>query len=67
LETLCCDQCPISDIADSSLVLILILIFYGDLCSGLVTPGGFASVPAGMETPELIELRKKKIEEGIDG
>uniref|UniRef100_A0A8C4QY27 Splicing factor 3b, subunit 2 n=1 Tax=Eptatretus burgeri TaxID=7764 RepID=A0A8C4QY27_EPTBU len=35
--------------------------------SGLVTPGGFASVPAGMETPELIELRKKKIEEGIDG
>lgn len=36
-------------------------------CSGLITPGGFSSVPAGMETPELIELRKKKIEEAMDG
>ncbi|XP_060548615.1 splicing factor 3B subunit 2-like [Pantherophis guttatus] len=35
--------------------------------SGLITPGGFPSVPAGMETPELIELRKKKIEEAMDG
>uniref|UniRef100_A0AAQ4S716 Splicing factor 3b, subunit 2 n=1 Tax=Gasterosteus aculeatus aculeatus TaxID=481459 RepID=A0AAQ4S716_GASAC len=35
--------------------------------SGLITPGGFTSVPAGMETPELIELRKKKIEEAMDG
>ncbi|XP_044775512.1 splicing factor 3B subunit 2 isoform X4 [Neomonachus schauinslandi] len=35
--------------------------------SGLITPGGFSSVPAGMETPELIELRKKKIEEAMDG
>ncbi|KAM5137729.1 splicing factor 3B subunit 2 [Mantella aurantiaca] len=35
--------------------------------SGLITPGGFSSVPAGMETPELIELRKKKNEEAIDG
>lgn len=24
-------------------------------------------MPAGMETPELIELRKKKIEEAMDG
>lgn len=37
------------------------------LRSGLITPGGFSSVPAGMETPELIELRKKKIEEAMDG
>lgn len=37
------------------------------LLSGLITPGGFSSVPAGMETPELIELRKKKIEEAMDG
>lgn len=37
------------------------------LSSGLITPGGFSSVPAGMETPELIELRKKKIEEAMDG
>ncbi|XP_034475284.1 splicing factor 3B subunit 2 [Drosophila innubila] len=29
---------------------------------GLVTPSGLASVPTGMETPENIELRKKKIE-----
>ncbi|XP_054130235.1 splicing factor 3B subunit 2 [Melozone crissalis] len=35
--------------------------------SGLITPGGFSSVPAGMETPEVIELRKKKIEEAMDG
>ncbi|NP_001098747.1 splicing factor 3B subunit 2 [Danio rerio] len=38
-----------------------------DSHSGLITPGGFSSVPAGMETPELIELRKKKIEEAMDG
>lgn len=35
--------------------------------SGLITPGGFSSVPTGMETPELIELRKKKIEEAMEG
>ncbi|TRZ20881.1 hypothetical protein HGM15179_006216 [Zosterops borbonicus] len=35
--------------------------------TGLITPGGFSSEPAGMETPELIELRKKKIEEAMDG
>ncbi|KAF4793884.1 splicing factor 3B subunit 2 [Turdus rufiventris] len=35
--------------------------------SGLITPEGFSSVPAGIETPELIELRKKKIEETMDG
>ncbi|XP_030636702.1 splicing factor 3B subunit 2 [Chanos chanos] len=38
-----------------------------DRYSGLITPGGYSSVPAGMETPELIELRKKKIEEAMDG
>lgn len=41
--------------------------FYFSPHSGLITPGGFSSVPAGMETPELIELRKKKIEEAMDG
>ncbi|KAL2309017.1 LOW QUALITY PROTEIN: hypothetical protein Nmel_005195 [Mimus melanotis] len=35
--------------------------------SGLITPGAFSSVPTGLETPELIELRKKKIEEAMDG
>lgn len=29
---------------------------------GLVTPSGLTSVPAGMETPDNIELRKRKIE-----
>ncbi|XP_072314697.1 splicing factor 3B subunit 2 [Eucyclogobius newberryi] len=41
--------------------------FFTPAESGLITPGGFSSVPAGMETPELIELRKKKIEEAMDG
>ncbi|XP_050305911.1 splicing factor 3B subunit 2 [Anthonomus grandis grandis] len=34
---------------------------------GLVTPSGITSIPAGMETPEAIELRKKKIENEMDG
>ncbi|KAJ4948942.1 hypothetical protein JOQ06_020463 [Pogonophryne albipinna] len=41
--------------------------FFTPADSGLITPGGFTSIPAGMETPELIELRKKKIEEAMDG
>uniref|UniRef100_A0A3Q2UNX0 Splicing factor 3b, subunit 2 n=1 Tax=Fundulus heteroclitus TaxID=8078 RepID=A0A3Q2UNX0_FUNHE len=41
--------------------------FFTPADSGLITPGGITSVPAGMETPELIELRKKKIEEAMDG
>uniref|UniRef100_A0A8C3P345 Splicing factor 3b subunit 2 n=1 Tax=Cyanoderma ruficeps TaxID=181631 RepID=A0A8C3P345_9PASS len=35
--------------------------------SGLTTPGGLSLVPAGMKTLELTELRKKKIEEAMDG
>ncbi|XP_076258581.1 splicing factor 3b subunit 2 [Rhynchophorus ferrugineus] len=34
---------------------------------GLVTPSGITSIPAGMETPEAIELRKKKIESEMEG
>ncbi|XP_066903922.1 splicing factor 3B subunit 2 [Halyomorpha halys] len=34
---------------------------------GLITPSGITSVPAGMETPDIIELRKKKIEAEMDG
>lgn len=34
---------------------------------GLITPSGISSIPAGMETPETIELRKKKIEAEIEG
>ena len=33
---------------------------------GLVTPSGLTSVPAGMETPDTIELRKKKIENEME-
>ncbi|CAG0888147.1 unnamed protein product [Darwinula stevensoni] len=42
----------------------------GLVTPGLVTPSGMASIPslpAGMETPELIELRKKKIETEMEG
>ncbi|XP_066598157.1 splicing factor 3B subunit 2 [Prorops nasuta] len=34
---------------------------------GLVTPSGITSIPAGLETPETIELRKKKIESEMEG
>ena len=34
---------------------------------GLITPSGLTSIPAGMETPETIELRKKKIEAEMEG
>ncbi|KAK6997662.1 splicing factor 3B subunit 2-like isoform X2 [Biomphalaria glabrata] len=33
---------------------------------GLMTPGGITSVPVGMETPDQIELRKKRIEDSMD-
>lgn len=32
----------------------------------LVTPSGLTSIPAGMETPDMIQLRKKKIEEAME-
>ena len=47
---------------------VLISIVY--LCSsfsGLITPSGLTSVPTGLETPEMIELRKKTIEESMEG
>lgn len=34
---------------------------------GLVTPLGITSVPPGMETPDIIELRKKKQETDLEG
>ncbi|KAK2707820.1 splicing factor 3B subunit 2-like [Artemia franciscana] len=34
---------------------------------GLETPSGVTSVPLGLETPEMIELRKKRIEQEIEG
>lgn len=34
---------------------------------GLVTPSGLSSVPTGMETPDMIELRKRKIEAEMEG
>lgn len=33
---------------------------------GTATPGGMASIPPGLETPGLIELRKRKIEEEME-
>ena len=35
-------------------------------CRGLITPSGVTSVPVGMETPDAIELRKKRIEDAMD-
>jgi splicing factor 3B subunit 2 len=34
---------------------------------GLQTPSGFSSVPAGLETPNMIELRKNRIEQDMEG
>lgn len=34
---------------------------------GLVTPSGLTSIPTGMETPDMIELRKRKIETDMEG
>lgn len=42
--------------------LILNLLFF----LRLVTPSGITSVPMGMETPDMIELRKKRIEDAMD-
>ncbi len=37
------------------------------LCfSGLITPSGVTSVPIGVETPDMIELRKRHIEDAMD-
>ncbi|XP_071832947.1 uncharacterized protein [Apostichopus japonicus] len=33
---------------------------------GLITPSGLSSIPTGLETPEMIELRKKNIEDTMD-
>ena len=43
------------------------LFFFLSFCSGLITPSGLTSIPAGMETPDMIELRKRKnIEEAME-
>lgn len=34
---------------------------------GLITPSGVTSIPAGLETPEMIELRKRKVETEMEG
>lgn len=36
------------------------------VAEGLVTPSGITSIPAGLETPETIELRKRKIESEME-
>merc|ERR1712150_367571 len=40
------------------------LVTPGD--AGLVTPSGVSSVPIGVETPDMIELRKRRIEDAMD-
>jgi len=34
--------------------------------TGLVTPSGVTSVPVGVETPDMIELRKRRIEDAME-
>ncbi|KAA0202188.1 hypothetical protein HAZT_HAZT007826 [Hyalella azteca] len=41
------------------------LVTPGD--TGLVTPSGISSMPAGLETPDMIELRKKQVETEAEG
>ena len=36
------------------------MFFLHQSFSGLVTPSGISSIPAGLETPDIIELRKRK-------
>ncbi|KAI1301628.1 Splicing factor 3B subunit 2 [Halotydeus destructor] len=40
--------------------------FQTPMTEGMVTPSGMASVPSGLETPGMIELRKRKIEAEMD-
>lgn len=40
------------------------LVTPGD--AGLVTPSGVTSIPMGVETPDMIELRKRRIEDAMD-
>lgn len=44
----------------------LFYIYFLKIFSGMVTPSGLTSVTAGMETPDTIELRKKKIESEME-
>ena len=48
------------------LLLLLLLLSFDSDTGRLVTPSGLTSIPAGLETPEMIQLRKKKIEEAMD-
>ena len=42
-------------------------VLLNSFSSGLVTPSGLSSVGAGMETPDMIELRKRKeIEDAME-
>lgn len=50
----------VSVIKKAQLILNLLFFFR------LVTPSGITSVPMGMETPDMIELRKKRIEDAMD-
>ena len=47
-------------------VFVVLWSFFFLLLNSLVTPSGITSVPVGMETPDMIELRKKRIEDSMD-
>ena len=51
----------------SSWLLFFSYCFSCVMYRGLITPSGLTSIPAGMETPDMIELRKRKnIEEAME-
>ena len=45
---------------------MVLQIVFNFTCRGLITPSGVSSVPIGVETPDMIELRKRRIEDAMD-
>ena len=43
------------------------VVFFHRSNSGMATPSDISTVTGGMETPDMLELRKKKIEDAMEG
>ena len=53
-----------SDQIDNITTVVLTVIPH--FLFSLVTPSGLTSIPVGVETPDMIELRKRRIEDAMD-
>ena len=53
-----------SDQIDNITTIVLTVIPH--FLFSLVTPSGLTSIPVGVETPDMIELRKRRIEDAMD-